>query len=94
MVQYGVQINRVGQRVCGLIPTGVEGTAEKPFGDVGESSMPPQLRCSVRPTRPESTTGTRIGSLTQISFRFHSSDPVIALALLALGDPPQLPDRN
>jgi len=94
VVQYGVQINRVCRRVCGLIPTGVEGTAEKPVGGVGESSMPAQLRCSVRPSRAVSSTGNRIGSLTRILFGFHSPDPVIALAFLGLGDPLHFPGRN
>ena len=82
MVQYGVQSNRACQRFCGLTPTSVEGPTEKPVGAVGEPSMPAQLRCLVRPRRPESSTDTRICSLTRIAFGFHSPDPLIALALL------------
>ena len=94
MLHYGVQSNRVCQRVCGLTPTGIEGTTEKPVGEVGEPSMPAQLRCSVRPSRPESSTGTRIRSLTRNAFGYHSPDPLIALALPALDHPPQLPGQN
>jgi len=43
VLQYGVQSNRVCQRVCGLTPTGVEGTTEKPVGEAGEPSTPTQL---------------------------------------------------
>jgi len=95
VLQYGVQSNRVCQRVCGLTPTGVEGTTDEPVGGAGELSMPAQLRCSVRPTRPGSNADTKIRSLTRIAFGFHGPDPIIALALLALGShPPRLPGRN
>jgi len=71
------------------------GTTDEPVGDVGDLSMPAQLRCSVRPTFHGSSAGTKIRSLTRIAFGFHSPDPLIALALLALGShPPQLPGRN
>ena len=91
VLQYGVQSNRVCHRVCGLTPTGVEDASEKPVGEAGEPSMPPQLRCLVRPNRPGSSTGTRIGSLTPNAFGFHSPDPLIALALLALDHRPHVP---
>ena len=52
VLQYGVQSNRACQRVCGLTPTGVEGTTEKPAGEVGEPSMPAQPRCSSKSTPP------------------------------------------
>ena len=41
------------------------------------------------------STNTKIRLLTRIAFGFHGPEPLIALALLALGShPPQLPDRN
>jgi len=41
------------------------------------------------------STNTKIRLLTRIAFGFHGPQPLIALALLALGShPPQLPGRN
>jgi transposase len=41
------------------------------------------------------STNTKIRLLTRIAFGFHGPEPLIALALLALGShPPQLPNRN
>jgi len=41
------------------------------------------------------STNTKIRLLTRIAFGFHGPEPLIALALLALGShPPQLPSRN
>jgi hypothetical protein len=41
------------------------------------------------------STNTKIRLLTRIAFEFHGPQPLIALALLALGSrPPQLPGRN
>ena len=41
------------------------------------------------------STNTKIRLLTRIAFGFHGPEPLIALALLALGShPPQLPGRN
>jgi len=41
------------------------------------------------------STNTKIRLLTRIAFGFHGPQPLIALAMLALGShPPQLPDRN
>ena len=41
------------------------------------------------------STNTKIRLLTRIAYGFHGPQPLIALALLALGShPPQLPDRN
>ena len=68
---------------------------EVPVGDVGKLSKPAPLWCSSTPTPRESSAGTKIRLLTQIQFGFHGPEPLIALALLALGShPPQLPGRN
>jgi transposase len=41
------------------------------------------------------STNTKIRLLTRVAFGFHGPQPVIALALLALGShPPQLPGRT
>jgi len=41
------------------------------------------------------STNTKIRLLTRIAFGFHGHEPLIALALLALGRyPPRLPGRN
>ena len=41
------------------------------------------------------STNTKIRLLTRIAFGFHGPQPLIALALLALGShPPRLPGRN
>jgi len=43
----------------------------------------------------EESTNTKIRLLTRIAFGFHGPEPLIALALLALGShPPRLPGRN
>ncbi len=41
------------------------------------------------------STNTKIRLLTRIAFGFHGHEPLIALAMLALGShPPRLPSRN
>lgn len=52
------------------------------------------LECGLSNALIEST-NTKIRLLTRVAFGFHGSEPVIALAMLALGhQPPRLPGRN
>ena len=68
---------------------------EGPVGDVGKLSKAAQLRCSSKSTPHESSADNKIRLLTRIALGFHGPEPLIALALLALGShPPQLPGRT
>ena len=52
------------------------------------------LECGLSNALIEST-NTKIRLLTRVAFGFHGPEPVIGLALLALGhQPPRLPGRN
>ena len=76
-------------------PSITGGMTEEPVGAVSELSTPAQLRCSLKPTPDGSSADTKIRLLTRIAFAFHGPQPLITLALLALGShPPQLPGRN
>ena len=86
-----MQNNRVWERACGLVRTVVEGVRFDETADAIVVSARPDARDGLSQGLIEST-NTKIRLLTRIAFGFHGPQPLIALALLALGShPPRLP---